>query len=138
MSDLSAVLAANDAFYRAFATGDFAAMDALWARHSPVACLHPGWGPIAGRAQVMETWRAILANSDGNAVQCLSPQAYPLGDAAFVICHEKLPQGSLVATNLFVREGDAWRMVHHQAGPAPAPKPAPGKPIHAPGTRTLQ
>ncbi|MFQ5786213.1 MAG: nuclear transport factor 2 family protein, partial [Alphaproteobacteria bacterium] len=26
-------------------------------------------------------------------------------------------RGCLVATNVFVREGAAWKMVHHQAGP---------------------
>ena len=40
--DEHAVLAANAAFYRAFAERDVDAMDALWARSIPVACIHPG------------------------------------------------------------------------------------------------
>ena len=42
MTDADAVLAANLEFYRAFTMRDVAAMDALWARDAPVACLHPG------------------------------------------------------------------------------------------------
>jgi hypothetical protein len=40
-----------------------------------------------------------------------------LGTAGFVVCHEVLPEGVLVATNVFVREDGAWKVVHHQAGP---------------------
>jgi hypothetical protein len=28
-----------------------------------------------------------------------------------------MPEGVLIATNLFVREGGGWKMAHHQAGP---------------------
>ncbi len=34
--------------------------------------------------------------------------------------YEILPNGILIATNIFAREDGAWRMVHHHASPAPA------------------
>ena len=43
MSDESDVLAANDAFYAAFASGDLDALEEVWARQATVACCHPGW-----------------------------------------------------------------------------------------------
>ena len=61
MDDESAVLAANDAFYVAFATGDIEAMGRLWADRPQVSCVHPGWAPLFGRAEVMASWRAVLA-----------------------------------------------------------------------------
>jgi hypothetical protein len=36
---------------------------------------------------------------------------------AFVVCVETLSGGRLAATNVFVREGGEWRIVHHHAGP---------------------
>ena len=36
------VLAANEAFYRAFDDGDREAMRRLWASRAPVVCVHPG------------------------------------------------------------------------------------------------
>ena len=39
------------------------------------------------------------------------------GDTALVICEESFREGRLVATNIFVREADDWRLLHHQAGP---------------------
>ena len=44
-----------------------------------------------------------------------------LGDAAFVICTERIPGVELIATNVFVREDDAWKMVHHHASSVAPP-----------------
>ncbi|MCC7017004.1 MAG: nuclear transport factor 2 family protein [Rhodospirillales bacterium] len=125
MSQRPAVLFANDAFYTAFATGDLAAMDAVWAKRAPVCCIHPGWTALNGRDAIMESWRGILSAGPGDrrrtaAIRCVRPEAFLLGDAAWVACYEILPNGVLVATNIFVPEDGAWRMVHHHAGPAPA------------------
>ncbi len=112
--DDDAVLAANRAFYRAFAARDLAAMDALWAQTAPVACIHPGWDALTGRTAVMASWRDIFGQP--TAIACGGERVLSFGDSACVICHEALPGGVLIATNLFVREAGAWRMVHHQAG----------------------
>jgi len=117
-----AVLFSNEAFYRAFADRDFTAMDGLWSRRHPVACIHPGWSPIAGRDQVMASWRGILSNPQSPAVICRRPQAYMQGDSAFVICFEEVDGSFLIATNYFTRETGGWKMTHHQAGPVQAPE----------------
>lgn len=113
----TAVLAVNAAFYEAFAARDILTMDALWARNAPVACIHPGWDVLHGRARVMASWRAILEGPSPPAVRVLRPAAHIFGGAAFVTCVEVLPNAKLIATNIFTFEDDAWRLVHHQAGP---------------------
>lgn len=109
------VLEANEAFYRAFAARDVAAMEAAWARRGPVACIHPGWDALDGREEVLGSFRAILESSSAPRVRCTLAQAHPLGEVAFVTCHELVQGATLVATNLFVREDGAWRLCHHQA-----------------------
>jgi hypothetical protein len=109
------ILAANEAFYDAFVREDSAAMDALWARRAPVACIHPGWTALVGRAKVMASWRAIMSNG-APPIRCAAPRVQLLGDVAYVICDELVGGGRLIATNVFVLEDDAWRLVHHQAG----------------------
>lgn len=116
MTDSDAVLAANLEFYRAFATGDLAAMEALWARRAPVGCVHPGWPALSDRAAVMESWRSILSNPDSPRIACYDEQVLLYADTALVLCEEELEGGTLVASNLFVREDGAWRIAHHQAG----------------------
>ncbi len=116
MTDSDAVLAANLEFYRAFSSRDLVAMDALWARRAPVACIHPGWPPLAERDAVMESWRNILSNPDAPRIACFDERVLLYGDTALVICEEELDGGTLIASNLFVREDGAWRIAHHQAG----------------------
>jgi hypothetical protein len=124
MSQNAAVLFANDAFYAAFAAGDFEAMDALWAKRAPVSCIHPGWAALVDLDAVMASWRGILVGGgkrpETSAIRCLRPAAIVLGETAWVMCYESLPNGILIATNIFTRENGAWRMVHHHASPAPA------------------
>lgn len=112
----SEVLATNQAFYDAFTRGDFDAVDDLWARRAPVACVHPGWDALHGRDEVIASFRSIL-ESGAPAVKCTRPSAYVLGESAYVVCGESVAGAELVATNLFVREDGAWRLVFHQAGP---------------------
>lgn len=116
------VLFVNEAFYQAFAEGDAAAMEALWAADLPVACLHPGWEPLMEREAIVASWRAIL--QDPPPVRCLAPRVFDYGETAFVICFEAIRDQALVATNLFAREGGLWRLVHHQAGPTRGEPPA--------------
>jgi len=115
MRDEEQVLAANAAFYDAFAAKDADAMAALWARRAPVACIHPGWHALRGRDAVLASWRAILDGPGAPPITCVDAAAHVLGDVAFVICIERIPAVELVATNCFVREDDAWKMVHHHA-----------------------
>ena len=126
MTDNDAVLALNQAFYRAFASLDYAGMDALWAHTLPVACLHPGWTLLTGRETVMESWRALLAGPQPPAIHPRNEQVLMLGDTALVLCEEVLPGTVCAASNLFAREDGGWRLVHHQSGPlAPAAERAP-------------
>jgi ketosteroid isomerase-like protein len=111
------VLAANAAFYEAFADRDIEAMEALWSWRDDVACVHPGWEGISGRTAVMTSWRSILGGPGAPSIACAQERVYRLGDVAFVVCVETIPSGELMATNVFVRESGRWRMVHHHAGP---------------------
>ena len=116
------VLEANSAFYVAFLRRDVEAMDAVWARRAPVACIHPGYGVLRGRAAVIDSWRGILGSDASPKITCSDAAAHVLGEAAFVTCRELIGGGRLIATNIFVHEDGKWRMVHHQAAPVAAPE----------------
>jgi ketosteroid isomerase-like protein len=124
MSDEAAVLFMNQAFYEAFSEHDIGAMDAIWSRQDPVSCIHPGWGTLAGRDAVMESWAAILSGPRAPAINCRSPSAFVFGRIAYVICYEELESIFMVATNVFAREDASWKLIHHHAGVAPRPRSA--------------
>ncbi len=119
----ASVLGANATFYRAFTGGDYAAMSELWAQRAPVTCLHPGAPVVVGRSAVLDTWRQLLGGSSRIELRCDQPLVHLLGEAAIVTCYEGTGDdpAHLAATNVFVREDGAWRMVHHHAGPLSRP-----------------
>lgn len=133
-TDVDLVRAANETFYSAFRARDPDAMDRLWARAAAVTCIHPGWNALHGRAPVIESLRRILRNPQSPAIACSDVAVSIYGESALVICREGVvgQPAVLVATNVFIREDSAWRMVHHQAGPtAPAaPPPAPNRSLN--------
>ncbi len=118
MGDEAAVLLTNESFYAAFTARDVAAMTALWSEQATICCIHPGWSALEGREAVLKSWEAILLSPQAPRILCHAPRAHVYGNAALVVCYEVLDGGVLIATNGFVREGESWRMVHHQAGPA--------------------
>jgi len=120
MSETAKLLFANDAFYNAFSSRDANAMDALWAHQTPATCIHPGWQALTSREDVMESWRAILGNPSAPRIACRGAQGVIRGDVGLVVCYEMIDKAVLVASNVFVREGDAWLLMHHQAGPCEA------------------
>lgn len=131
--DQAALLFANDTFYRAFLSRDMGLMNALWAVDAPVSCLHPGWPPLDGREAVLQSWHAILTGPNAPNIECLGARAHVYGDTGLVICYEKLGSEYLVATNVFMRSGAGWLMVHHQSGPTPDPgerAPAPTRSLN--------
>jgi ketosteroid isomerase-like protein len=121
----AAVLRANQRFYEAFGRGDFAGMSELWARSAPVACLHPGAPLIAGRAAVLSSWQRILEGISTWSLVSRDESVHLLGDVAFVTCLEVNGNqpAHLIATNVFIREDQEWRLVHHHAGPLTHPVP---------------
>lgn len=131
--DRDGVAEANRNFYRAFMRRDLAALEELWASATPVACLHPGQPPLFDRATIMASWQAIMRNPETpTQIKIVEDRLVVRGRMGVVICREVLPKAHLVATNMFVREGDAWRIAHHQSALAPPPKDRPAQPAVAP------
>ena len=109
------VLDANSAFYQDFKSGDPQWMDELWSNRSPVAVIHPSWPGISGREAVMQSWRQLMQAPPD--LRITEARAHVTGDSAFVICYETLDRNTtLIATNIFSREDNVWKLVHHHAG----------------------
>lgn len=114
---VTALLAANEAFYRAFVGGHIADMEGLWSGTASVACIHPGWNALRGREAVLASWRSIMGGGQIPRVVCANPSAHVVGEAGFVLCEERVGAAVLIATNIFALEQGVWKMVHHHAAP---------------------
>ena len=109
------VLKANHEFYAAFRSGDFARMDALWARAHAVSVYHPNWAGIEGRERVMASWFDVMVVAEPPMVTIGDEMVIITGERAFVLCTETFENTSIIASNLFALENGDWKITHHQA-----------------------
>jgi ketosteroid isomerase-like protein len=121
--DVAEVEQANARFYQAFETLDLARMERVWAHDEHVKCVHPGWPILIGWEAVRSSWATIFENTGEMRFTLSDVRASARGDLAWVTCtenifsevHGRLAVTSVLATNLFERGPDGWRLVHHHA-----------------------
>ncbi len=134
---------AEAAFYEALERADLEAMMEVWSEDEEVSCIHPGGARLAGLAQVRENWAQIFKSGQRLQVR-LSDQVIVSG-LMFAVhsLHEDIlvrgAQGEgagtrsmVVATNVYLRSGNGWRMLLHHGSPAPAPVVRRDAPLEAP------
>ncbi len=115
----------NEQFYRAFENLDVGLMDSMWAHQEYVTCIHPGWSIRVGWPAVRDSWVVIFNNTFSMEFELTELQVQVAADIAWVICTENIssrvgesPQNSrVVATNLFERIGEEWKIIHHHGSP---------------------
>jgi ketosteroid isomerase-like protein len=130
---VAAVERANARFYRAFEALDLAEMDAVWAHADHVRCVHPGWPLLSGWEDVRAAWETIFKNTEEIRFTLSHVRVSARGDLAWVTCTENILSGregriavtSVLATNLFERDGSEWRLIHHHASHILAPSTPP-------------
>jgi uncharacterized protein (TIGR02246 family) len=117
---------ANAALYAAFEGADLDALHELWDDADDIACIHPGSPVLTGRKDVLRSWTALLANSGYLQFVLSDVEVRVTADVAVVTCAENiladisaqdgLVGGTAVATNVFRRRDDRWRLwVHHSS-----------------------
>jgi ketosteroid isomerase-like protein len=123
VSDADEVEEANARFYRAFETLDIAEVDKVWVHAEHVRCVHPGWPLLCGWTAVRSSWETIFTNTAEMRFTLSAVDVNVSGDLAWVTCTENILSETsgrvgvtaILATNLFERADDGWRIVHHHA-----------------------
>jgi ketosteroid isomerase-like protein len=127
--DVEEVLARHADFYAAFERADFDAMSDLWADDDGVVCVHPAAPPIRGRAAVMRSWLALMADVPYIQFFLTDVEATVTDGLATVTCVENVLSaaadtpvgvfagGRAVATNVFRNTSQGWRLWVHHASP---------------------
>ena len=123
MSDLTAVEQANAGFYQAFETLDIARMELRLVARRARAVRPPGLAPPGRLGAVRTSWATIFENTAEMRFSLSDVRASAIGDLAWVTCtenifsevHGRLAVTSVLATNLFERTADGWRLIHHHA-----------------------
>ena len=128
-TERAAVERLNAAFYEAFENADLDTMRDLWLDHEESLCVHPGALPVRGTAAISRSWALIMANTPYIQFFLTDVEVSVRGEVASVTCTENVltaddragPDGfggaRAVATNVFVRTPEGWRLWIHHASP---------------------
>lgn len=119
------VLAANQAFYHAFANRDIKSMRLLWWQGTTSLCIHPGGRILTGWEEIQKSWESIFKNTDLLEIDIEIVKVELDQALAYVIVGETLLQSSRgrkmkaqsIATNIFQNMAQKWYLVHHHGSP---------------------
>jgi ketosteroid isomerase-like protein len=129
MNDAEEVTAANAEFYAAIEAGDVERIQRLWDDADDLVCVHPGWPAVRGRSRVLRSWAVIMANTAYIQFFLTEAEIAVTGDVARVSCEHSLlarvsdsdaglgETARVVATNIFRRQPDGWRLWSHHGSP---------------------
>ncbi len=119
------VLAANEAFYRAFEKKDIEAMSGVWSQGTGSLCIHPGRNTLRGWKEIRSSWEQIFRNTKYIEIETEIISTEVRDNIAYVIVIENLLQviggrrlqAQSMATNIFERMASSWYLVHHHGSP---------------------
>ncbi len=111
-------------FYEALRDGDLERVMAVWADDDDVVCVHPGGTRVVGPQAVRAAFEAIFANGTivvhaehVKRVQAMGSAVHSVLERIDVITADGPRTGWIVATNVYVKASQGWRMVAHHASP---------------------
>ena len=113
------------AFYDALQRGDIDRLMACWADEDDIFCIHPGGPRVVGATAIRATFEAMFA--EGGAVRAWPERVrktVAVGSCVHnVLERVEVPTASgpatawVIATNVYHRTAQGWRMVAHHASP---------------------
>ncbi|MUL37979.1 YybH family protein [Gloeocapsopsis dulcis] len=124
-SDKEAILAVNEAFYRAFSNRELGSMSLLWWQGSTSLCIHPGGRVLTGWETIQASWESIFRNTESLEIDIEIIKVEIDQAIAYVIVQEIVLQSSRgrkvkapsIATNIFQKMAQKWYLVHHHGSP---------------------
>jgi ketosteroid isomerase-like protein len=130
MSAENEVGAASRQFYTALnsvANGDARSMADIWSQSADATTMHPIGGRQVGWNQVWDSWQQVAEIASEGRVTLGDQLIQVVGDAAYELGTEHVVmtlaghsvRGEVRMTNIYRREGGAWRIVHHHADASP-------------------
>jgi ketosteroid isomerase-like protein len=115
------------AFYEAMQLGDIEKLMACWADEDDIVCVHPGGARLVGVLAIRSAFEAMFAHGTIRAqiahvrrVQTLGTSVHSVLERVDVKTPEGPAQAFVIATNVYLKTVQGWRLVAHHASPGTA------------------
>ena len=113
------------AFYQALQKGDLENLMACWADEDDIVCVHPGGPRIIGAAAIRASFELMFENGGAilaqpthvRKVETITSAMHNLVEQVKVSTPQGIQTGYVMATNVYQRTAQGWRMVAHHASP---------------------
>jgi uncharacterized protein (TIGR02246 family) len=111
-------------FYEALQQADLAKLMAVWADDEDIACVHPGGPRVSGHAAIRASFEAIFANGaiplqpqEVRRLHTLGCAVHHLVEQVTLVDAQGQRSALVLATNVYIKTPQGWRMVAHHASP---------------------
>jgi ketosteroid isomerase-like protein len=112
-------------FYEAMQGGDLDRLMAVWSDDDEIICVHPGGPRVVGAQAIRATFEAIFAQGsipvmpEGvHRVRSAGSAVHNVLERVDIITAEGVRTAYVVATNVYVKTVQGWRLVAHHASNA--------------------
>jgi len=118
----------ESAFYEALQRGDIDLLMSCWADDDEIVCVHPGGPRLLGPTAIRAAFEAMFSHGTLRArpvqvhrVVALTSAVHSVVEQVEVMLPDGLHQAMVLATNVYHKTPEGWRMVAHHASPGVAP-----------------
>lgn len=118
------------AFYEALQHGDLERLMACWADEDEISCVHPGGPRLIGMGTIRAAFEALFSNGCIRAwpealhcVESLTSSVHSVRERIEVLTEDGPRLAYVMATNVYHKTAQGWRMVAHHASAASMQEP---------------
>ena len=112
------------AFYEALQSGDIDKLMTCWADEDEIVCVHPGGARVVGAAAIRASFDGLFSNGAVRAfaekirkVETMSSAVHSVLQRIEVLTEEGPRHAYVIATNVYHKTAQGWRLVAHHASP---------------------
>jgi ketosteroid isomerase-like protein len=117
----------ENAFYDALQNGDIEKLMRCWADEDDVVCVHPGGARLVGAGAIRAAFDEMFTNGrirvsahNVRKVEAMASAVHSVVERIEVMTESGPANAWVLATNVYHRTGQGWRMVAHHASPGSA------------------
>ncbi len=117
----------ESAFYEAMQHGDIDKLMACWADEDEIVCVHPGGARLVGAGAIRAAFEAMFANGNIQVaphgvrkIESLTSVVHHVRERIQILSEDGPREAYVIATNVYHKTPQGWRMVVHHASPGSA------------------